>query len=67
MYYLGKMEQIPNSELMALGLLSYLLFETNQSPMYEKLIEEGVGDAYTDSYGMAANKLVTFAFGLKGV
>jgi Zn-dependent M16 (insulinase) family peptidase len=51
---------------MGLGLISYLLFETKESPMYEELIESGFGEIFTDMYGLKADKLVTFSFGVKG-
>lgn len=64
-YYLGQLDKLPREEVTALSMLSYLFFETNQAVFFEELIESGLGDTFTNQYGLAAGKLLTFFFGVK--
>lgn len=64
-YYIGDLNQMPREDVNALGMLSYLFFETNQAVFYEALIESGLGDTFTNQYGLASGKLLTFSFGVK--
>lgn len=55
-------------EDIALNILSYLLFETPQSPIYHHILSTGISDGYCPGYGFDSSlKYGYFTIGLKNV